>query len=180
MNPFSYLPQQMDPLFATGLDNILSSAKVLLMMLVLLFIIMRTICYKNELAFYTAIPRKSTPKRFFLEIAIVLKQRGVFSSRQSLITILAPLPYEAPPETVTVMSMKGSNLYYVSAHSFCLAEPLTIRGLFSDGTFSFTGDVSVSIPWKDLHWERNSKPDHVSEGHCGFAAVRVLPDPRRF
>lgn len=178
LNPLSYVPTSLNPLFASGLTNMLSSLKIALLMIGLLLLIMRTAFYKIELADYTALERRSKPQRFWIEFTFVYERRGVFSSRQAHVSILIPIPEKAPFDTVSVMCMKGSNLYYFSENCFCLAEPLTIRGVYNDGTFSFSGDLTVSIPWSDLRWKYNHKPTDIQKGQCGLASVRAVPDPR--
>ena len=178
LNPLDYLPNPMDLVTASGLSHLLTLFKLVILLIGVIVIILRNVLYKIEISYHTGLALKST-SRFYLEVSFIVINKRFRKTAKSLVTLRVPIQHDFPPETVSVLSLKETNAYHLSRHGLYLAEPLTIRGLYSDGTYSSTGDLRVLIQWADLRWERNNPPRAVRSGNNGAAFVRVIPDPRR-
>jgi hypothetical protein len=181
LNPLDYFPNPMDPLSASGTSHIVILIKLLVILLGLLILLTRNMVYKVNLSYHTALHTQSVTSaaRFYIEVSLILITKSFAKTHKSLVTIRVPFYKELPPGTISVISLKETNMFIQKRKGFKLVEPLTIRGLASDGTYSFTGDIRLTVKWSDLTWDSNFKPPNFLKGTNGAAFVRVTPDPRR-
>ena len=178
LNPLDYLPSPADAFSLTGISHLLTLLKIIIIVVLLFLAFSRSLLHCVKISYHTGLINR-TASRFFLELAIVVTTKSFRVTNKQLITIRVPLQRQPPPETATVISLKETNFFHISRGGLLLAEPLTIRGLFADGTYSFTGDLRVRIPWTDITWEGKVSPKGLRYGSHGTAFVRVIPDPRR-
>lgn len=170
LNPLDYMPNPMDLLTASGLSHLFTIFKLAILIIGVVVVLMRNLFYKVQLSYHTGLTNTSTASsRFYLEISFVVIHKQFGRTFKSLVTIRTPIVQAFPAETVAVLTLKETNVYYLSQYGLMLAEPLTIRGLYSEGTYSSTGDLRIRIPWTDLSWEKNHPPVTVSSGSNGAA-----------
>jgi hypothetical protein len=120
-------------------------------------------------------------ERFYLIIEFLVTKNGFKNAVEQVLVLQRPIQAKFGAETVGVQLSRNTSLWQVTKEGrFELEKTIVIRGLGTEGHFTFEKQESISFPVADLRWLGADRPAYFGNYSAGIAFLSVCGDPLEF
>lgn len=155
-------------------------ARVIILLLAVTALLTKKYFFITEVASYRGVLQSQSKSRFYITVTFKRSYHTLAKLQEQLIMVVIPICVPMPSTTVSCVTTRSWAMFTTNAPTgfFSLTEPLIVRGIDSNGSWSFSARQPVQFCMDTVSWIGSQPLPGLNKNSYGRAFISVTGDPR--